>query len=65
MKPFGTKEYGNQHGFRVICNECHKEAWIVPVTYYSSEDVLNPEKIKLELRCSCGNRYGATIYDKT
>lgn len=60
MEEFGTEEYGNSDGFKIICNKCGKEAWLVPTHHY--KEVGNLEKITLEIRCVCGNRYGATIH---
>jgi len=60
MRAFGTEEYGNKDGFKVICSRCGKEARLVPIHHYK-EDYQNP-KITLELRCTCGNKYGATIH---
>ena len=59
MKHFGTDEYGNKNGFKIICQNCGKEAWIVPTHYMNKGKV---EKITLEIRCTCGNKYGATIH---
>lgn len=39
-----------------------KEARIVPTHHYKDGEYKNPEKITLELRCTCGNKYGATIH---
>lgn len=64
MKKFGVKEYGNKDGFKVICNKCGREADITPIHYYKGLDN-NLWKINLEIRCTCGNRYGATIHDET
>lgn len=61
MKQFGTDEYGNKDGFHIICEKCGKSAWCVP-THHSDENGL--KKITFEFRCSCGNRYGATIHGK-
>lgn len=52
MKAFGINEYGNKDGFKIVCCRCGKEA----------REYKNPEKITLELRCTCGNKYGATIH---
>ena len=62
MKAFGTEEYGNKDGFKVVCNKCGKEAQIVPIHHYKAGENVQLEKITLELRCTCGNRYGATIH---
>lgn len=60
MRAFGTEEYGNNDGFKIICNQCGREARLVPTHHY--KEVGNLEKITLELRCTCGNKYGATIH---
>lgn len=63
MNVFGTEEYGNKDGFKVVCCRCGKEARIVPVHYYDDGcATLVLKKITLELRCTCGNKYGATIH---
>lgn len=62
MRKFGTEEYGNIEGFKVICCLCGNEADIVPTHYYKDGEYEKPMKITLELRCSCGNKYGATIH---
>ena len=62
MQSFGTEEYGNKDGFKIVCNNCGKEGWVVPTHHYADEEYKNPEKITLEFRCSCGNKYGATIH---
>ena len=60
MKSFGTEEYGNVKGFNIKCNKCGKEdVSIVPVSYIERKET---KKIVIELRCSCGNRYGNTIF---
>lgn len=64
MQSFGTNEYGNKSGFTLKCSKCGKEADIVPVHHYEDGDYKNPVKIVLELRCSCGNKLGATINEK-
>lgn len=64
MQSFGTEEYGNKDGFTIVCNKCGKEARIVPIHHYDNDDYKNPLKITLELRCVCGNKYGATIHNK-
>ena len=61
MKAFGTEEYGNTDGFKIICNKCGREAQIAPPHHYKGIEKL--EKITLEFRCVCGNRYGAIIHD--
>lgn len=63
MQSFGTEEYGNKDGFKIICCHCGKEARIVPTHHYNENDFNNPTKITLELRCVCGNKYGTTIHD--
>lgn len=27
MKQFGTNEYGNREGFKIVCCKCGKEGW--------------------------------------
>lgn len=61
MRAFGTEEYGNSDGFNIICNKCGREAQIVPTHHY--KEVGKLEKITLEFRCICGNKYGATIHE--
>lgn len=61
MRAFGTKEYGNADGFRIICNSCGREARIIPTHHYKELGKL--EKMTLEYRCICGNKYGVTIHD--
>lgn len=34
MQSFGTKEYGNKDGFKIMCCNCGKDARIVPTHYY-------------------------------
>lgn len=63
MKQFGTNEYGNREGFKIVCCKCGKEGWATPTHHYVDGEYKNPEKITLEFRCSCGNRYGATIHE--
>lgn len=60
MRDFGTEEYGNKDGFKIICNKCGKEARVIPTHHY--KEVGNLDKITLEFRCTCGNKYGATIH---
>lgn len=62
MRKFGSEEYGNQNGFKVICQNCGKEADVVPIHHFEGKLGGNLEKITLEIRCSCGNKYGATIH---
>ena len=62
MQSFGTEEYGNKDGFKVICCQCGKEARLVPTHHYKDGEYKHPEKITLELRCACGNKFGATIH---
>lgn len=62
MKRFGTNEYGNKEGFKIICNKCGKEGWVVPTHHYPYIGSID-FKITLEFRCSCGNRYGANIHN--
>ena len=60
MKAFGIEEYGNKDGFTIKCNLCGKEGWVVPIHHCENGQV---NKITLEFRCICGNRYGATIHE--
>lgn len=60
MRAFGIEEYGNSDGFKIICNKCGREARIIPTHHYN--EVVELEKITLEFRCICGNKYGATIH---
>lgn len=62
MENFGTKEYGNKEGFTLKCNKCGKKGRIVPITYYD-KDYIHPTEIVIDLRCECGNKFGATIYN--
>ncbi|MBS5368965.1 MAG: hypothetical protein KHY19_05835 [Coprobacillus cateniformis] len=64
MQSFGTEEYGNKNEFKIVCCNCGKEARLVPTHYYEDGDYKNPKKIILELRCVCGNKFGATIHHK-
>lgn len=59
MERFGTEEYGNKDGFVIVCNNCGKEGWIVPIHHHEGNDL----KITLEFRCSCGNKFGAIIHN--
>ena len=59
MRVFGVEEYGNSDGFKIICNKCGREARIIPIHHYKEAGKL--EKITIEFRCICGNKYGATI----
>lgn len=62
MRTFGTNEHGNKDEFKVICCKCGREARLVPIHYYKDKEYKNREKITLELSCTCGNKYGATIH---
>lgn len=64
MQTFGTEEYGNKDGFKVICCSCGKEARLVPTHFYDNKTPtdFDLKKITLEVRCTCGNKYGATIH---
>ena len=62
MQSFGTEEYGNKNGFKVVCCQCGKEARLVTTHHYKDGEYKHPEKITLELRCTCGNKFGATIH---
>ena len=61
MRAFGTKGYGNADGFRIICNRCGREARIIPIHHYKELEKF--EKMTLEYRCICGNKYGVTVHD--
>ena len=61
MRAFGTNEYGDRDGFKIICNRCGREARIIPIHHYKELGKL--EKMTLEYRCICGNKYRATIHD--
>lgn len=45
MRSFGTEEYGNSDGFKIICNKCGREARIIPTHHYKKVGEL--EKITL------------------
>lgn len=62
IEKFGTEEYGNNNDFSVICNKCGKEAWAVPTHHYSESINGKIAKITFEFRCSCGNKFGASIH---
>lgn len=62
MESFGSREYGNKDGFKIICCNCGKEARLVPNHHYKNGEYEHPEKITLEVRCVCGNKFGATIH---
>lgn len=49
--------------FYIVCCKCGMEGWIMPIHSYANEDYKNTVKITLELRYSCGNRYGTTIHE--
>lgn len=59
MYQFGSNEYGNKGGFKITC-QCGREARIVPIHCRDNEKL----KITLEIRCVCGNKYGATIHEE-
>jgi protein-arginine kinase activator protein McsA len=60
MREFGTNEYGDKNGFEIKCKRCgNNNARIVPTSFIEDGKT---KKIVLELRCTCGNKYGATIY---
>lgn len=59
MEKIGTDEYGNKDDFKIICQNCGREAKIIPTHYIDNCEV---KKITLEFRCICGNKYGATIH---
>lgn len=62
MRQFGSDEYGEKDGFKVICQKCGREADVVPTHHFESKLGGDLKKITLEIRCSCGNKYGATIH---
>lgn len=62
MRAFGTDKYGNEEGFKIICNLCGREARLVPIHHYENGDYQNVKKITLEIRCICENKCGATIH---
>ena len=64
MIAFGTEEYGNKDGFKIMCNMCGRKAQMIPTHHYGDGEYKNPQKITLELKCICGNKYGATIHSK-
>ena len=59
MQQFGTNEHGNRDSFKIICQKCGKEGRIV-ATHHIKDNLV--EKITVEVRCTCGNRYSATIH---
>lgn len=59
MYQFGSNEYGNKGEFKITC-QCGREARIVPIHCQDNEKL----KIMLEIRCVCGNKYGATIHEE-
>lgn len=64
MRAFGTEEYGNKDGFKIICCKCGKEGWLVPTHHIMKQSKDSSLKITLEFRCVCGNRFGATIHEE-
>lgn len=62
MKTFGTNEYGNKDGFKIICCKCGNEGWLVPTHHYIDKNDTTHMKITAEFRCSCGNRFGSVIH---
>ena len=52
MQSFGTEEYGNKDGFKVICCQCEKEARLVPTHHYNDGEYKYPEKnhVRIEMR---------------
>jgi len=65
MKSFGTDEYGNKNGFKIVCCNCGKEGRLVPTHHYENKTPTDCNlRITLELRCVCGNRFGATIHNE-
>lgn len=61
MRAFGTDEFGDKNGFKVICQRCGREARVIPTHYLENGKTI---KITLGFRCICGNKYGATIDGK-
>lgn len=64
MKSFGSEEYGNKDGFKITCCKCGKEGWIVPTHHLDKTPTDFSVKITLEFRCTCGNKFGATIHSE-
>lgn len=62
MRAFGTEEYGNSDGFKIICNKCGREARIGTTHHY--KEVGKLENITLEFRCICGNNTGQLFMSK-
>lgn len=63
MLQFGSDEYGDRDSFKVVCQKCGKEGRVVATHHYKDiKDNSLEKKITVEMRCSCGNRYGATIH---
>lgn len=62
LKTFGTEEYGS-NTFSIRCEKCGSttNTSLVPVSMIENGIT---EKMLLEARCTCGNRFGATIYIK-
>lgn len=60
MNEFGSNEYGNKDGFEITC-QCGRQARIVPIHHWCYNGDF---KITLEIRCICGNKYGATIHEE-
>lgn len=61
MRVYGTNEYGNRDGFKIICQNCGREAHFIPTHYIEDNKT---KKIVLEIRCICGNKYGADIHNE-
>lgn len=47
MQSFGTKEYGNKDGFKIMCCNCGKDVRIVPTHYYEGIKMKNISAIWL------------------
>jgi hypothetical protein len=62
MKTFGTNEYGDRDGFKIICQDCGQEAWLTINSYYEPIEGTELLQMTAEFRCSCGNHFGSTIY---
>lgn len=61
MQPFGIDEYNDRNSFEIKCKKCGRNnARIVPISIIKNNVT---ERIVLEIRCICGNIYGATIYE--
>ena len=61
MKNFGSNSVGDINSFKLTCNRCGKEAYLVPITYIMDNGKV---KVKIELRCNngCKNKFSSYIY---